>query len=150
MPIYCRIYLIMKIINKRASFDYEIFSRFEAGIALNGGEAKAVRTGHINLANSYAKILSGEVYLVNADVPVPGKLDYSPTRSRKLLLHRAEIAQIELNLRQKKLTLIPIKVYTKGRLIKLEIGLAKSKRKFEKKDALKKKDIQRDIDRELK
>jgi SsrA-binding protein len=140
----------MKIVNKRASFDYEILAKYEAGIALNGGEARAVRTGHININAAFAKVIGGEIYLVNANVPVPGKLDYSPTRSRKLLLHKSEIAQIELNLKQKKLTLVPIKVYNKHGLIKLEIALGKSKRKFEKKDSLKKKDIQRDIDRELK
>lgn len=140
----------MNIFNKRAGFDYEIFDKLEAGISLNGGEARAVRTGHINLNNSFAKIIGNEAYLVNADIPVPGKLNYTQTRSRKLLLHRSEIANLELNLKQKKLTLIPLKVYTKGRLIKLELALAKSKRKFEKKDSIKKKDIQRDIDRELK
>lgn len=135
----------MKIVNKKAGFNYEILSRLEAGISLTGGEAKAVRTGHINLSNSYAKIIGGEVYLVNADIPIPGKLNYTSTRSRKLLLHRSEIAQIELNLKQKKLTLVPTKVYNTHGLIKVEIALARSKRKFEKREVLKKRDIEREI-----
>ncbi|MEK7497750.1 MAG: SsrA-binding protein SmpB [Patescibacteria group bacterium] len=140
----------MKIFNKRARFDYKILDKIEAGIVLSGGEARAVRTGHLNLTNSFAKILGSEVYLVNANIPVPGKKDYSPTRSRKLLLHRSEIVSTATKLKAKKLTLVPISMYTTHGLIKVELGLGKSKKKFEKKELLKKKDIQRDIDRELK
>ncbi len=81
----------MKILNKRAGFNYIIFEKIEAGIVLTGGEARAIRTGHINLSNSYAKIISNEVYLVNADVPVAGAKDYDSTHARKLLLNRREI-----------------------------------------------------------
>lgn len=140
----------MKIFNKRARFDYQISDKIEAGIVLSGGEARAVRTGHLNLTNSFAKILGSEVYLVNANIPVPGKKDYSPTRSRKLLLHKSEIVSMTTKLKAKKLTLVPISMYTTHGLIKVELGLGKSKKKFEKKELLKKKDIQRDIDRELK
>jgi len=140
----------MKIFNKRARFDYKISDKIEAGIVLSGGEARAVRTGHLNLTNSFAKILGSEVYLVNANIPVPGKKDYSPTRSRKLLLHRSEIVSITTKLKAKKLTLVPISMYTTHGLIKVELGLGKSKKKFEKKELLKKKDIQRDIEKELK
>lgn len=138
----------MKIINRRAKFDYELGKRFEAGIVLTGGEAKAVRTGHCDLSRSFAKILNGEVYLINAVIPVTGALNYDATRSRKLLLHKREIAEIQGNFRQKRLTIVPVRVYTKGRLIKAEIALGKPKRKFEKKESLKKQDILRDIQRE--
>ena len=140
----------MKIINKRAGFNYTIEEKIEAGIVLTGGEARAIRTGHINLSNSYAKIISNEVYLVNADVPVAGAKDYDSTHVRKLLLKRSEIINLETKMKQRKLTLVPTKAYTKARLIKVELGLAKSKREFEKKNVIKARDIKRDLDRELK
>lgn len=140
----------MKILNKRARFDYQILETIEAGISLTGGEARAVRTGHINLTGSFVKIINKEAYLVNANIPVPNKRYYEPTASRKLLLHKGQILDLLTKTKQKKLTLVPVSVYTKRRLIKLELALAKSKRVFEKKEAQKKVDIQRDIDLELK
>jgi len=139
----------MKLINKKARFHYNLLERIEAGISLNGGEAKAVRLGHVDLSNSFAKILQGEIYLVNANIPIEGKKDYSPTRSRKLLLHKSEIISIQSKIKAKKLTLVPTKLYTKRRLVKVEIALAKTKREFEKKEAIKRKDIKREIAREL-
>lgn len=139
----------MKIINKRASFNYTIEEKIEAGIVLTGGEARAIRTGHINLSNSYAKIIGNEVFLINADVPVTGARDYDSTHMRKLLLNRREIINLEAKIKQKKLTLVPTKAYTKGGRVKIELGLAKSKREFEKRESIKKKDIQRDMEREL-
>jgi SsrA-binding protein len=139
----------MKIFNKRASFDYQVLEKIEAGISLSGGEARAARTGHINLTNSYVKILDNEAYLINANIPVPDKKNYDPTVSRKLLLHKSQILNLLVKSKQKKLTIIPIVVYTKGHLIKLEIALAKSKKVFEKKDAKKLEDIKRDNDREI-
>ncbi len=140
----------MKIQNKKAGFNYQIEEKLEAGIVLTGGEARAIRTGHINLSNSYAKILSGEVYLVNAVVPITGAKDYNQSRSRKLLLNKREILNLESKIKARKLTLVPTSVYNKGNLVKVELGLGKSKRKFEKKDSLKEKDIKRDLQRELK
>lgn len=139
----------MKIFNKRANFDYQILETLEAGISLTGGEARAVRTGHITLTNSFVKIIEKEAFLVNANIPIPDKRNYEATISRKLLLHKGEILDFLVKSKAKKLTIIPIVVYTKGRLIKLEIGLAKSKKVFEKKEAQKKLDIKRDIDREV-
>ena len=140
----------MKIFNKRVRFDYQIIESIEAGISLTGGEARAVRTGHINLIGSFVKIINKEAYLVNADIPVPNKRCYEPTASRKLLLHKSQILDLLTKSKQKKLTIVPVSVYTKRRLIKLEIALAKSKRMFEKREAQKKVDIQRDVDLELK
>jgi SsrA-binding protein len=140
----------MKIFNKRARFDYQVLESIEAGISLSGGEAKAVRTGHVNLTGSFVKIINGEAYLVNANIPIAGKLNYNPSRSRKLLLHKSQIIDLLVKTKREKLTLVPIVIYTKKRLVKLEVALGKGKRKFEKKEALKKIDIQRDIDNDLK
>ena len=114
-----------------------------------GAEAKAVRGGHVNLSDSFAKIIDREIYLVNANIPVEGKKEYSSTRTRKLLLHKDQIVSLQTKIKQKKLTLVPTKIYTKGNLVKVELALAKSKRKFEKKAKLKKKDIQREIEQEI-
>ncbi|HEX6977120.1 MAG TPA: SsrA-binding protein SmpB [Patescibacteria group bacterium] len=138
----------VRLFNKRAKFNYELGKKYEAGIVLSGGEAKSVRTGHCDLSRSYVKIMNNEAYLINANIPVAGALNYDSTRTRKLLLHRSEISDIETNLKQKKLTIVPISVYTKGRLIKAEIALGKPKKTFEKKASIKQKDIKRDIERE--
>lgn len=141
----------MRISNKRANFEYQLQGdRFEVGIALTGGEAKAVRTGHADLSQALARVLNGEAYLINASIPVSGAKNYNATRTRKLLLHKQEIVSISTVAKQQKLTLVPTKLYTKGHLIKLELALGKPKRKFEKKEAIKRKDIEREIARELK
>ncbi|SRR5258708_5733963 len=140
----------MKTVNKKALFNFSIEERLEAGIVLTGGEARAIRTGHLNLSNSYAKIINNEVYLVNADIPINGAKGYEPTHMRKLLLKRSEILNLEVKMKQKRLTLIPTKAYTKGRLVKVELGLAKSKQEFEKKQVIKARDIKRDLESELK
>ena len=135
----------MRIINKKAKFNYKLFETYEVGIVLKGSEAKALRINGADLNNSYAKIVSGEVYLINANISIPGKIDYNPTRSRKLLLHKNQIVSITSKIKQKQLTLVPTKIYSKGNLVKAEIALAKTKRKFEKKDSIKKKDIEREL-----
>ena len=117
----------MQIINKKAHFNYNLYYRIEAGISLLGGEAKSVRGKSANLSDSYAKIISGEIYLVNANIPVEGKKDYNSSRSRKLLLHKKEIISLSTKIKQKGFTLVPTKLYTKGSLIKIELAMAKSK-----------------------
>jgi SsrA-binding protein len=139
----------MSILNKKAQFNYRLFERFEAGISLLGGEVKAIRLGRADLSNSYVRIINNEAFLLNASIPIAGKKDYSPTRSRKLLLHKSQIISLKSKIEAKKLTLVPTKLYTKGRNIKLEIAIAKAKRSFEKKESLKKKDIAREIKREI-
>jgi SsrA-binding protein len=140
----------MQKINKKARFNYKLFEKFETGISLFGAEVKAIRKGSIELSQSYAKLINNEVYLVNADIPVEGKKDYKARRIRKLLLHKDQIISIKTRIKAKKLTLVPVRVYTKGRLIKVEIALAKHKRKFEKKEVIKRRDIEREIEQELK
>src|SRR5437762_13040 len=133
----------MNIINRKAKFNFELLEKFEAGMELTGVDVKAIRRGAVNLTNSFAKIIGTQVYLVNAIIG-------EDSRSRRLLLHRREIGQIEAKIKQKKLTLVPVRLYNMGSLIKAEIALAKSKRTFEKKDVRKARDIKRDIARELK
>jgi SsrA-binding protein len=137
----------MRIVNKKAKFNYKLFEKFEAGLVLTGAEVKAVKRGIVDISHSYAKIIGDEAYLVNTNIAVEGK---DATRTRKLLLHRRELMSIKSKIKAKKLTLVPTKLYTKGRLVKVEIALAKTKRKFEKKESIKKKDIERDIEAELK
>jgi len=141
----------MRILNKRAKYEYNLTGdRVEAGIVLSGGEAKAIRTGHIDLSQSVARVLNGELWLINANVPVTGAKDYNSTRSRKLLLHRSEIISLGTKVKQQKLTVVPLSVYNKKRLIKVKLVLGKLKRKFEKKEAIKRKDIDREIVQVLK
>lgn len=136
----------MVIFNKRANFDYKLEEdQLEAGLVLSGSEAKAIRTGRADISRSVARILNGEIWLINANVPVEGAKDYNSTRSRKLLVHRGEIVSILTKMKQRELTLVPLKLYNKGHLVKLKLALGKPKRKFEKKESIKRKDIEREI-----
>src|SRR3972149_8891847 len=111
----------MRIINKKAKFNYNFLERLEVGISLIGAEAKALRIRGADLSSSFAKIIEDEVYLVNVNIPVEGKKDYNPTRSRKLLLHKDQIISLQSKIKAKKLTLVPTKMYNKARLVKVEI-----------------------------
>jgi SsrA-binding protein len=135
----------VKIINKKANFNYKLLEKYEAGIALTGKEVKAFRKGAVDLSSSYGKIIKGEVYLVGANFSV----DENPTRSRKLLLHKKEIVSILTKIKAKRLTLVPTKMYNKGRLIKVELALAKPKKKHSKRQDLKRADLDREAEREL-
>lgn len=140
--------------NKKAYFDYEILERFEAGMVLTGQEVKSIKSGRINLAGSYVVIKNGEAFLLNADIPAyqpkNAPPDYDSSRLRKLLLNKSEIKYLLGKSQEKHLTLLPLKVYTKKGKIKLEFGLAKGRQKFSKKELLKKRDIKREIEIELK
>lgn len=140
--------------NRRAYFDYEILEKYEAGIQLAGFEVKSMRSGRINLAGSYALIRNGEAWLLNADIPpyqpANTPAGYESNRTRKLLLKRPEIKELDGKLSQKGLTLLPLKVYTKGRRIKVELGLAQGKRQHDKRERLKKRVATREIARTLK
>lgn len=140
----------MQVINKKAKFNFNLFERYEAGIVLTGSEAKSLRLGNINLGNSFAKIIGGEVFLINANIPIEGKKDYSPTQTRKLLLNKEEIIEISSKIKAKKLTLVPVRVYNKRNIFKLELALAKAKRRFEKRKTIKKRDLEREIEKEIK
>jgi len=136
----------MKITNKRARADYILHGRVEAGISLTGQEASAIAKGRIDLSRAYAKIIGREAFLINALVPEVKE----PKRTRKLLLHKSQLLSLETKIKQQKLTLIPLSIYTKRRLIKLELALAKTRQKHEKKEALKQRDIERETRLELK
>ena len=142
--------------NKKAFFDYAILEKIEAGIELRGYEVKAVKTGHINLTGSFVVIKNNQAFLLNADIPPyqPANTppDYDPKRTRRLLLSASEIKNLLGRTQEKNLTIIPLKVYTKGknRLIKLEIGLGKSKKRTDKREVIKKRETDREIRRALK
>lgn len=146
----------MKIIseNKKAYFNYQILEKFEAGISLIGQEVKSLKTRGVNLAGSYVILKNSEVFWIGTHIhpyqPKNAPADYNPERSRKLLLKKIEIRYLIGKSRQKGLTLIPLRIYTKRGKIKLEFGLAKGKRKVDKRELIKKREIEREIKRELK
>jgi len=142
----------MIIRNKRASFDYELRDKFEAGINLLGPEVKAVKLGHADIAGAHARISGSEAYLIGAAIfpyEYARPEGYDERRTRKLLLHKSEILNIKHKIEGSGLTIVPVSLYTKGNLIKVEIALAKGKKKYEKKEAKKRKDLKRELDREL-
>jgi len=137
------------IINKKAYFNYEILETFQAGIVLTGQEVKSIKNGRISLAGSYIILKEEEFFLIGANVPPyqpkNAPRDYDPKRFRKLLLKKSEIKYLIGKSRQMGLTLIPLKVYTKQQKIKLEFGLAKGKKKVDKREKIKKREIEREI-----
>ena len=146
----------MKILaeNKRAKFDYELLETYEAGLVLRGFEVTAIKTGHVNLLGSYVVGRESEFYLINAFIPSyqPSNTpeDYDPYRSRKLLLKKSEINSLIGKVKTKGLTLIPIKIYTKKSRIKLEFAVGKGKRKIDKREIIKKRDMEREAGRRFK
>ncbi|MCG2695704.1 SsrA-binding protein SmpB [Candidatus Parcubacteria bacterium] len=141
-------------VNKRANYDYEIKDKFEAGIMLLGHEVKSVKTGHINLKGSYVTLKKTkkalpEIYLINAHIPLykhAGTVkSYNPTRPRKLLVKKNEIKHLIGKKQEQGLTLVPLKMYTKRSLIKLEFGIGKGKKKFDKREMIKKRELDRNM-----
>jgi len=135
--------------NKKVYFDYEILETFEAGLVLSGAEVKSIKNGRMNLLGSYVNFHNGELYLINASIapyqPKNQPPDYDPQRSRKLLLKKKEIGYLAGKIKQKGLTLVPTKVYNKGRRIKIEIGLARGKKQYDKREAISKRETARQI-----
>jgi len=140
--------------NKKAYFDYQILDKFEAGISLVGQEVKSLKTRGVNLAGSYVMVRNEELFWVGAKIPAyqpkNAPSDYDVERSRKLLLRKNEIKKLLGKAKEKGLTLIPLRVYSKNAKIKLEFGLAKGKKEIDKRELIKKREIQKDIERELK
>jgi len=141
--------------NKKAYYNYEILEKFEAGISLIGQEVKSLKTRGVNLAGNYVILKDEEVFWVGANIhpyqPKNAPPDYNPERSRKLLLKKSEIKYLIGKSQQRGLTLIPLKLYTtrSGR-IKLEFAIAKGKKKFDKREQIKKREVEREMERELK
>jgi len=146
----------MKIIsnNRKAYHDYTVFETIECGIELRGSEVKSLRDGRINLNDSFARIEEGEVSLYNANISPYAQASYlnvDPVRVRKLLLHKKQIAKLEVETAQRGLTLIPIKIYFNARgLVKIELALCKGKKLYDRREDLKKREVDREMRRGLK
>ena len=144
----------MLIDNRKAHFNYEVIERYEAGIELFGFEVKSIIGGRAILAGSFAIVRGGEVYLMNMQIPPyqTGNTpqDYDPTRTRRLLLNKKQIREIAPSDNMKGLTLIPLSLYSKGRLIKVELAVVKGKHNYDKRETIKKRDTDRELRREYK
>ncbi|MBI4692344.1 MAG: SsrA-binding protein SmpB [Candidatus Terrybacteria bacterium] len=140
--------------NKKAFFDYEILETFEAGLVLHGWEVKSLKNKRGNLAGSRAIIRGGEIFLVGLDIlpyqPENMPKDFEKERTIKLLLQKKEINSLEGRLTQKGLTVVPLKLYTKNGRIKIELALVKGKKKFEKRESIKKREAKREMERAMK
>ena len=139
--------------NKKAYFDYFIEDKLECGIALYGTEVKSIRMGKVSVKESYIKIEKGEVFVYNMHISPYEKgniFNRDPIRVRKLLLHRAQINKLSGKIAEKGYTLVPLQVYIKDGLAKVEIGLAKGKKLYDKRDSIAKKDVRRENERDFK
>ena len=139
--------------NRRASFDYELLDRFEAGITLTGSEIKSLRAGGVTLGEAFARVKNGEVFLEGMHIPPYKDASYNnhePLRSRKLLLNKREIAEISKGLERKGLTLVPTRLYFKGGWVKLEVALGRGKKRYDKRQDEAKRDAQRQMERAMK
>src|SRR6266404_2353849 len=139
-------------VNRPAYHDYFVESTVEAGISLVGTEIKSIREGKVNLRGSYAIVRNGEIWLENAHIAVyehGNRYNHEPTRNRKLLLHRREINQLLSKVETKGLTLIPLKLYLKGGKAKIELGLCRGKKLYDKRDAIAERDMKREIERAI-
>lgn len=144
---------MIEINNKKANFDYEIIDTYEAGIVLTGTEIKSIRAGKANLKDSYAIIKNNEIFLLNMHISSyeqGNRFNHEETRTRKLLMHKKEILKLRDKLEIEGFTIVPIKLYFKGSIAKILIGLAKGKKNYDKREAIKKKDIERQTAKELK
>ena len=143
----------MEILNRKVNFDYEIIDTFETGIVLTGTEIKSIRLGKCNLKDSYAIIKNNEIFILNMHIShyeQGNRFNHEETRTRKLLMHKKEILKLRDKLEIEGFTLVPIKLYFKGGKAKLLIGLAKGKKNYDKRESIKKKDIERQIAKDLK
>lgn len=142
----------MKITNKRALREYHILESLEAGIELLGSEVKSIRSGRIDLGQSYARIINGQVFLINVNIPRYQNAmikDYNPTRSRRLLLRKSQIISLTSKISSGGITLVPVSIYEKNNLIKVQVGIGKSKKEYDKRKVIKERDHVRRIEQEL-
>jgi SsrA-binding protein len=140
-------------VNKKAYHDYLILESHEAGIALKGSEIKSIRMGRVNIRDAYARVERGELWLFNSHISAyqaGGFNTHEPDRKRKLLMHRKQIAELDSLAGQKGLTLVPLKVYIKGGIAKLEIGVGRGKKQYDKRDVIARRDTAREIGRAMK
>ncbi len=141
----------MRIQNRKAGFNYHILESFEAGIVLTGAEVKSLRAGKADLSNGFARIQGTEIYLVNVYIfPYLGQASsYDPRQTRKLLLHKDQIISLTGKLSSKRKALIPLSIYEKHNMFKVQLALAETKHRFDKKKKIKQKDEERDLERQL-
>ena len=140
-------------VNRKAYHDYHIQETLEAGIVLKGSEIKSIRANRVNLSDAYAKPENGELWLYNSHIASYNAASYNshePTRPRKLLLHRKEIDNLAGKVTQRGLTLVPLKLYIKHGVAKVELGVAKGKKIYDKREAVARRDVDREMDRALK
>ncbi|MGI5901871.1 MAG: SsrA-binding protein SmpB [Desulfitobacteriia bacterium] len=138
--------------NRKARHDYFVEERYEAGIILTGTEIKSIRAGRVNLRDSYAEIVNGEVWLNQMHISPyeqGNRFNHHPLRKRKLLLNRSEIVKLEAKVQQRGMTLIPLKIYIKRGLAKIELGLCKGKKIYDKREDLARRDAKRQMERDL-
>ena len=139
--------------NSKARFDYEILEKFDAGLDLLGTEVKAVKAGKMNLRGAFIAVRGGEAFLIGADIPAyqpkNAPADYDATRPRRLLVSKAEIIRLRDAEQTKGLTIVPLSVYNKSRFIKLSLAIARGRKKYDKRQAIKKRDTEREIKRTL-
>jgi SsrA-binding protein len=138
--------------NRRARHDFELMEKVEAGLVLTGTEVKSLRNGKANLEDAYAEVDRGEVWLLGCDIPEyvqANRMNHAPKRPRKLLLHRREIGKLEVKSNEKGITLVPLSLYFKKGIAKVELCLARGRKTFDKREALKKQEAKRDIDRAM-
>lgn len=144
----------ISIKNKRATFDFEIIEKFEAGIMLTGSEIKSIRNGGGTISEAFCYLRDGEIFIKNMTIPEYSHGSYAnhdPGRVRKLLLTKKELKKMEAKIKERGFTIIPLRVFISDRgFAKVEIGLGRGKKKFDKRESLQKKDVQRDIDRVMK
>jgi SsrA-binding protein len=140
--------------NKRAIFDYEFLETFEGGLVLSGPEVKSAKAGRIQLKGAFLFLRNGELWLKNAYIapykPAGPQPDYDPSQERKVLVHRAELKKLLGKMKAEGLTLVPVSAYTRRNLVKLEFALARGKKEYEKRDVLKKRDVDRQIRERMK
>ena len=140
-------------INKSARFDYEILETLEGGLALTGAEVKSIKEGHVQLKGAFLHVHGSELWLKSAYVapykPAGNKEGYDPAHDRKVLVHRRELSRLVGKQQTQGLTLIPLSIYTKGGLVKLEFAVARGKKKFEKRESIKKRDVKRQIHQKM-
>lgn len=144
------IYVVSR--NRKARFEYELLEKVEAGLVLTGTEVKSLREGKSSLEEAYAQVERGEVWLLGCDIPEylqANRMNHKPKRPRKLLLHRQEIRKLVTKVAEKGLTLVPLQIYFKRGMAKVELCIARGKKTYDKRESLKKQDAKREMDRAL-
>ena len=137
-------------VNRKARHEYEVIERFECGIVLVGSEVKSLRGGKVQFGDSYAQVEGGEMWLMNmqiAEYAAASQFGHTQLRRRKLLMHAAEIERLKIETRHPGVTLVPLRLYFAGSLVKLELGLCRGMKTWDKREAMKEKDVKRELDR---